>query len=634
MSHAAKLLQAAIAHHQAGKLDDAEKTYRKVLRVAAADADALRLLGGLYLQTRQWASAVACLEKAARLRPADPETLTNYGIALYKSARRDEAVAQYERALALRPDYLSALTNLATLYQENGDPLRAAVLFARAVAAYPGDAALHYNHGNALFAAGRAGDAAEAYEQALRLKPDYLEAMINLGMALSQMGRSAESGQWLDVARSWFDKALQADPHNVVAMNNVANVLRQQGRAAEAVDYYQRALALKPDYVEAAINLSTSLRDLNRYEEAIDYCRRALALRPNSADARINLGTLLQDLTRHEEAVSCFAEALRLKPASVDAKWNQTLSLLALGRYAEGFELYECGLGVTHMRGDNFMPHRRWNGEDITGKRLLIWSEQGFGDSLQFIRYAQLCKARGATVIVVCPPPLRRLFAACGFIDALPADAVDGDFDVHAPMMSLPYIFGTRLETVPAQGPYLRTPDDARAQWAARFPARTGNLRVGLVWAGNPRENQINAHLTDRRRSMALEMLRPLFDVAGVDFYSLQMGAAAVAQIDVCGLRSRIADIMGDVRDFADTAAIIENLDLVISVDTSVVHLAGGLGKPVWVMSRFDACWRWLQNRPDNPWYPSARVFGQPAPGDWAIVVEKVRAALLTIVSA
>jgi tetratricopeptide (TPR) repeat protein len=350
-----------------------------------------------------------------------------------------------------------------------------------------------------------------------------------------------------------------------------------------------------------------------------------LRLQPESADARINLGTFLQQQMRHEEAVALFSEALQRKPTSIDAQWNKSLSLLALGHYAEGWSLHEAGLGIAPMRGEFPLPERRWQGEDITGKRLLIRAEQGFGDTLQFVRYAALCKTRGATIIVQCPPALLRLIANCPFVDRMCEQAHEQDFDFHVAMMTLPHIFATTLDTIPATIPYLHIGAATRAKWANKFTQP--GFKVGLVWAGNPREKQIDAQRADARRSMDLELLRPLFAIDGAHFYNLQMGAKA-AQIDACGLRGRMEDYMGEAQDFEDTGAIIERLDLVITVDTSVAHLAGGLGKPVWILSRFDACWRWLQNRPDSPWYPTARIFGQQTPEDWPGVVERVKEAL------
>ena len=626
MSHADKLLQTATAYHQSGKLGEAEAAYLKLLGVEAAHIDGLRLLGGLYLQMGRFAAAADYLQKAALLRPKDPEILTNLGIALYKAGHKDEAAARYQQALDVQPDYVSALNHMGSLFHEAGRLNDAIEVYGRVLHKNPDSASAHYHYANSLYVAGRANEAIARYEHALKLKPDYLEAMINLGMALSQIGKGEQSRQWLGIAQSWFEKALKADPKNVTAMNNIGNVLRQQGKPEQALTYYREALRISPSYAQAAINMATSLRDVNQLDEAIEACCEALRLTPDSTDARINMGSFFQDQGRHKEAIAIYSEVLTLKPESLDAAWNKSLSLLALGRYDEGWPLHETGLGIPHMRGEYPSPQRRWQGENFVGKRLLIWAEQGLGDNLQFIRYAALCKQRGGTIIVMCPRPLRALFRNCSFIDEVPDVVEEKDFDLHAPMMSLPFIFKTTVATIPAPIPYLFISDEARVRWAGKITGK--GLKVGLVWSGNPRENQLNAHMIDRRRSINLQMLLPLFDVAGVQFYNLQMGTNA-AQIDEYGLRDRIMDVMTDVKDFEDTGALIEQLDIVLSVDTSVVHLAGGLGKPVWVMSRFDACWRWLQNRSDSPWYPTARVFGQSAPGDWTEVVAQIREALM-----
>jgi tetratricopeptide (TPR) repeat protein len=588
MSASAKLLQTAIAHHKAERFPDAEKAYLQLIQEEADNADGLRLLGALYLQTGQISLAMETLQKAAHLLPNDAETLTNFGITLRSLKRREEAIARFQQALAARPDYIDALNNL----------------------------------GDCCYELGRGTEAAEIYERILHLKPEDAAAHVKYGNTLQASGQTPE-------AVTHYEQALKLQPHFPAAMNNLANILRQQGKTEQAVALYREALRLRPDYAEAMINLATGLCDLGRLDEAIESCRAALQLQPDSVDARINLGTFLQNKMCHEEALLLFDEALQRNPTSIDAQWNKALSLLALGQYKEGWRLHEVGLGVAHLRGD-YTPERRWNGEDLAGKRLLIRCEQGHGDNLQFVRYAELCKARGAVVLVQCPPALRRLFANCTFIDMLPESVAAQDFDLQVPIMSLPYIFGTKLDTIPAQIPYLYVSEGTRVQWAKIFSDKQG-FKVGLVWAGNPRENQFSAHLTDRRRSMELAMLKPLFDIKGVQFYNLQMGAKA-SQIATSGLTDRIIDLMGDVQDFEDTAAIIEHLDLVISVDTSVAHLAGGMGKPVWILSRFDACWRWLQNRADSPWYPAARIFGQQRSGDWAAVIEQVKASLAAVV--
>lgn len=260
-----------------------------------------------------------------------------------------------------------------------------------------------------------------------------------------------------------------------------------------------------------------------------------------------------------------------------------------------------------------------WDGRADPNTHLLIWHEQGFGDLLQFIRYAELCKQRVGKVSVLCQKPLVRLFKTLPFVD----DAFDasrgGNYHVddHVSAMSLPYVFGTLLETVPAHVPYLRVDAGTQAKWNAKFPETAHGFKVGLVWSGT------SGHKLDAQRSISLERMKPWFDLQGARFYNLQKDKAA-EQIAALGLADRMIDFMGEVEDFADTAAIIQNLDLVITVDTSVAHLAGGLGKPVWILSRFNADWRWLQNRPTNPWYPTARIFGQPAMHDWDSVMAEV----------
>jgi tetratricopeptide (TPR) repeat protein len=626
MSHTNKLLETATTHHQAGRFVDAERAYRKLLRLEAVNIDGLRLLGGLYLQTGQMPLALEYLERAVRLRPHDKEIVTNLGIALRALGRLEDALTQFDAALKLDTDYISALHNRGGLFQSMGRALDASQDFQHVLSLTPQNPIAHFNYGNILYVQGQLREAVAHYEHALKLKNDYLEAMINLGMVLSQMGQAEQSKQWLDIAQCWFEKVLKADPHNVVALNNVGNVLRQKGNPEEALLAYREAIRINPTYAQAVINMATSLRDLNRISEALEAGRLALKLMPESSDARINLGVFLQDVSEHEEAITHFDEALRLKPSSLDAKWNKALSLLSLGDYQNGWQLYETGLGIAHMRGDSLSAERRWRGESFVGKRLLLWAEQGLGDTLQFIRYAQMCKARGGKILVRCPQALQTLLANCASIDAVSDNFEQNDFDFHAPLMSLPFIFDTLLHTIPSSVPYLHVSEAARLRWKNKIFFRR-EFKVGLVWAGNPRKNQMNAHMIDRRRSMTLEALRPLFDVSGIQFYSLQMGAEA-AQIEIYGLKDRIIDFTQEIKDFEDTAALIEQLDLVISVDTSVVHLAGSLGKAIWVMSRSDACWRWLQNRADSPWYPTARIFGQKTPGDWEQVVSSIRAEL------
>ncbi len=466
--------------------------------------------------------------------------------------------------------------------------------------------------------AGRLQEAERLYRVAIGLVPRHAVALHFLGALYLQDGKPEQ-------ALPLLQDALQQQPKNPAILNNLGVGLRVTGRIEDAAMRFQQALAINPDYVSALHGLGGALWAMGRGAEARTKLQRALQVEPGNAEVITDLGALLYGEGKIGEALEYCTRALTCAPKHQKALWGMSLALLTLGEYREGWKLYESGLGDGDMRGPmQFAPLKPWDGNPAPGKHLLIWHEQGLGDSLQFIRYAELCKQRVGKVSVLCQKPLVRLFKALPFIDnAYDASQQGGSsFDDHVPMMSLPHRLDTVLETVPAAVPYLRVDPEIQVKWAAKFVGVAG-LKVGLVWAGNSYESTVNANLIDRQRSVDLERMKPWLDLQGAQFYNLQMGKPA-DQIAALGLADRLTDFMGEVTDFTDTAAIVQNLDLVITVDTSVAHLAGGLGKPVWILSRYNADWRWLQNRPTNPWYPTARIFGQPTMGDWDSVMTEV----------
>ncbi|NTU76638.1 MAG: tetratricopeptide repeat protein [Alphaproteobacteria bacterium] len=353
----------------------------------------------------------------------------------------------------------------------------------------------------------------------------------------------------------------------------------------------------------------------------------AAAAKPDFAIAAYNLGAVHQEKGAFDLALAHYERALALDPTYADAHWNESLIYLLQGDFAKGLPKYEWRWRRNNAARNPFAAPM-WDGGDLNGKSILLHSEQGLGDSLQFIRYASLVKKRGAKVFVYCPAALARLFESAKGIDQIFTEktpALPG-FDCQAPLMSLPWLCGTTLATIPAFAPYLAAPRDARDLWAEKLRPYAG-LKIGLVWAGSPRENNPEAYAVDRRRSLRLEMFAPLASLPGIHFFSLQKGdPAKQARTPPQGME--LIDLMEEVQDFADTAALIAQLDLVIGVDTSVIHVAGALAKPVWVLSRFDGCWRWLQDRSDSPWYPTLRLFRQKTPRDWAPVIQDVAAAL------
>ena len=505
----------------------------------------------------------------------------------HQSGALRQAEALYRQALALDPRSADALHLLGVACSQQGRYDEAVRLIERAVALTPAVAAMQINLGNALLGAGRNEQAVTAYREGIALQPGNANAHRNLGSALNAL---------------W--------------------------RHEEAVASYRTALELQPAYPEAYNNLGVTLMELERYEEALVCLERARTFRPDYADAHNNLGGALKALNRYQEALVCIERALALEPDSVGAHWYRAMARLALGDYTGGWADYEWRRRLERVSSHPLeFPQPLWLGEEsLAGRTILLHCEQGLGDTLQFVRYAPLAAQAGARVLLLVQPPLKRLLTGMEGVTAVygATDALPG-FDCQCPLMSLPHAFGTRLETIPAAIPYLHADPVAARRWRERLDG--GAPKVGLVWAGASREHEPRLQRTDRRRSLALSRLAPLAAVPGVRFVSLQKGPPAL-QAREAPQGMMLADFTDELDDFADTAALVAALDLVISVDTSVAHLAGGMGKPVWILSRFDACWRWLIDREDSPWYPTARLYHQPVAGDWDSVIARVAQAL------
>ncbi len=575
----------AYALHQAGRLDQAEVLYRGVLARDARHTDALNLLAAIHLQKGDLEQFVLLSGRSLEIQPQQPYPLNNRGNALQQLGRHAEALTSFEQAIALRPDFATA----------------------------------HYNRGNALRSLRRYDEALHSLDRALALKPDWADARANRGHVLFRLERYTE-------ALADLDQAIALGPDHVDALTDRGDVLRRLQRHGDAAASYRRALELAPDNAHIANKIGMLYFEQWQLHKALDWFEQALRLKPTFPQAEMNAGSVLQAMQRLDDAIARYDRALLVRPHWADAEFNKSLVLLAQGRYAEAWALHESGLGPGGRRQVPQSRIRRWDGRSFPGQTLLIRGEQGLGDILQFVRYAALCKERGGRVAVQCPQTLARLLSHCSCIDEVLTEHADEGFDWQIEMLSLPQLFGTTLDTIPAGVPYLRSSAEARARWAPRFAGVTAP-KVGLVWSGSPQLQLRDIGRVDKRRSIGLQQLLPLLAMEQIRFYSLQLGEPA-QQIDELGLRGRLVDLGDGIEDFLDTAAAIENLDLVIAVDTSICHAAGALAKPVWVLSRFDACWRWLQNREASPWYPSARIFGQTEAGEWNPVIERVRRAL------
>ncbi|MGA8951062.1 MAG: tetratricopeptide repeat protein [Xanthobacteraceae bacterium] len=466
-------------------------------------------------------------------------------------------------------------------------------------------------------------EALASCERALAQRPDFAEAHCHRGNALRKL-------KWPHKALASYDRALSLKPAYAEALSNRGTVLHDLHRFVEALADYDRALALRPGFAEAFSNRGNALQELKRFEEALEDYKRANLLRQNFAEAYSNCGNALRELARFGEALAGFDRAIAIEPELAEAHFNAAICLLLTGDLDRGWKQYEWRWNTEQMHSAkrNF-SQPQWTGSgEIAAKTILLHAEQGLGDTLQFCRYAPRVAARGARVILEVQKPLVALMRALsGDIEIIAKGDYLPGFDLHCPLLSLPLAFNTDLETIPGETPYLSADAAKREGWRDRLGPHDKPL-VGLVWAGDPRKQLPNAHLIDRQRSVAFDMLAPLFDLAECTFVNLQKGEDAVTQLRNSPLCHRVIDWSDDFHDFSDTAALIDNLDLVIAVDTSVAHLAGALGKPLWLLNRYNTCWRWLLNRNDSPWYPTARIFRQNEARNWDSVIVQVRDAL------
>ncbi len=588
---------------------DAERVCREILSVDPGYAQTLHLLGLIEHQRGRSDAAVEHIRLAITRDSRDPAFHHNLGNILRALDRLAEAINCYERALALAPNSVDTLYNLGNAWQDLGHPGHAAAYFERALRLNPEATELHHNLGIALQDLGRFDEAIGCYRKALALRPDLVEGLDNLAGALQAQGK-------LDEAQACYERALAFRPNRAESHIGLGVLLRAQGRLEDAVARHQQALALSPDHPEAHNNLGVALVDLGRQAEAIPHHEKALALQPGRAELHYNLGSALQRHGLYAEALASYGRALALNPAYAKVHLNRSLALLLTGELDEGWQEYEWRFAANAY--DRKFDRPLWSGELLAGASILIHAEQGFGDTLQFVRYIRAVAEHGGRVVLEVPASLVRLArTVAGASEVVAAGDPLPAFDCHCPLLSLPRVFKTNLATIPNAVPYLRVPAEASAAWAERIPA-TPDFRVGVVWAGTT----VGA--------IDLRFLQPLWEVDGVSWFSLQVGEWS-SDTSSCG-GANITDLSPWLTDFAETAAAVCRLDLVISVDTSVAHLAGALGRPTWLLLRYPPEWRWLVGREDSPWYPTARLFRQREEGDWLCVAREVAAALAQMV--
>lgn len=556
----------------------------------------------------------AAQQQAESLRPDHAEAHNNLAIALHGKGRHKEALENCDQAISIMPENARARHIRGFVLQSLGRRAEAIESYRKAVQLEPDFVEAHDHLGVALSAEDRCDEAVESYGRAIRFDPNYADAYNNLAITLGMQQR-------FDEAIANYQHAIRIEPGLVDAHYNLANILREQGRCAEAIAGYRRAIELRADHADAYNNLSRALKECGNFAEAVENCEKAIALKPDFAEACNNLGLLLKAQGQHSEAIANFEKAIQIKPDYANAHWNYSLALLSCGRFAEGWEQYQwrrkAGLGA--ILDSQRRDCSSWDGSPFVGKKLLIRYEQGMGDSLQFARYAPMVKALGGTVIFETLKPLLGILEGFDgideFVEAVPDGEPTVDFDLDVFVLDLPRILGTTVETIPAEVPYLYADRTKVEHW--RDCLAGDHFKVGIVWAGSAK------HTDDSNRSCRLEHFKPLAEIESVRLIGLQKGDPA-AQAGQVRAKMPFVNLGDKFQDFADTAAVIENLDLVVSVDTAVLHLAGAMGKKVWGLLPFDADWRWMLDRSDSPWYPTMTLFRQTRPGDWDAVFSRV----------
>ena len=645
-----KIMQDAMALHQSGQLDAAEAQYKKLLQSFPGNIDFLNDLAMISFQKGKLEEGIQIIGRSLLLNSNQPQALNNKGNALKELGRFDEALDSYARAIALKSDYAFAYSNSGLVLKKLGRLEEAVTSYQHAISINSSYPEAYYNCGLVLEELKRFDEALVNYDRAIAIKPDYAAAYSSRGNLLQDLKRLDEALQSynsaifnnkrdpevyynrglalqglkrFDEALENYDTTIYLNPNYAEAYSNRGNTLQELKRIDEAVVNYDRAISLKPDYAEAYSNLGNALQELKKFEEAVVNYDQAILLKPDYAEAYSNRGKALQELKKFDGAIENYDTAIKINPTFADAYWNKSILKILQGEFLEGWLLYEwrwksdLGKPLRHFRSS------LWLGQEIIeNKSLLIYAEQGLGDTIQFIRYAKLAEQLGAHVILELPSEFIKIASTlAGQFTLIEMGKVLPESDYHCPLMSLPLAFKTTVETIPNEVPYLYADIVKKNKWQKRI-GNKAQTRIGLVWSGSI------AHKNDHNRSIPFEKIATLLKLP-IELHCLQKEIRTTDQIFISS-NNNIIIHTEFLSDFSDTAALIDEMDLVISVDTSVAHLAGALGKDVWILLPYVPDYRWMLNRADCPWYPSAKLFRQSDRGDWDGVIRQIENELLS----
>jgi tetratricopeptide (TPR) repeat protein len=615
MGNIRDVLAVATQYFLAGRAEESEQLCRQVLTEDPSCADAWRLLGVVTNQAGNYDVAVDCLRRAIQLRPEAAQSHRAMGVALEGQRKLAEAEASYRKSLELNPVYPEAYYSLANTLRDQGRDDESIACYQRALELKPDYASAHTNLGSVLARQGKLHDAVACWRRAWVVSPNSVEAHMNLGNALHQQGD-------FEGAIEYFRRVVALQPNHALAHSAIGLTLQAQEKLDEAEAAHRRALELAASEAEIHSNLGLTLREQGKAAQAADSYRRALELNPLLAETWSNLGVALHELGELSNAAACFRRSLEIKPENPKSRFNQSRLMLQTGDFYNGWKEYESRWEANHPAVPTFAKPV-WKGESVYGKTVLLRAEQGLGDTLQFVRYAALIKKLGANVVVRCQSSLTWVLRSCTGVDQLIGEADDTPHcDFEAFLLSLPHICRTTLATIPAAIPYVFATQSLIDEWRQRLVGVQG-FRIGINWHGRAGKRE------SLQRDIPIELFYSLAHIRGVRLISLQKGAGED------DLKSRgggmpiidVGEFDTDHGPFMDTAAVMKNLDLVITSDSAVAHLAGALGVPVWIALPFDSEFRWLLDREDSPWYPTMRLFRQKAAGDWDSVFSAIRDA-------
>ncbi len=601
---------------RANRLPEAMEKFRATLELNPDHHDAHCNLGVSLGRLGKKAEAELSFRQAMRVRPDFAPTHANLGAICLDQNKLDEAESAFREAIQRSPKESDFHRHLAAVMEARGQLAEAEASFRQAITLKRNDAEYHLRLGKLLMKAGRPAEAEIAFRDTTRLKPDQAFNWVHLAGSLEAQNQSAGAEAALRVAA-------RLEPKNAEIHNNLGVALAAQGCWVEAESCYRKALEIDPKMAMAYNNLGNTLRTLERLDEGIASLQEAIRLQPKYAEAHNNLGIIFINQRKIPEGLACYEEALRLKPDYAEAHLNRSIMWLAAGDFERGWTEYEWRFRMKNRALPTVLGDR-WDGSPLNGRTLLLKAEQGLGDVVQFMRYAPLIpRGSGGSIILECPEGLIDLAKTCRGIDQLVIRGQAGPkTDVFVPLLSVPGLLKTKLETIPAEIPYLSTDETRVAYWEQELSSIPG-CRIGISWQGSLE------HRGDRIRSVPLARFQTLAKMRGVTLCSIQKGPGTEQLTDGSAEGMQVHDFGARTQaSFADSAALVQSLDLVVTVDTAVAHVAGALGVPVWVLVPCASDWRWLMQREDSPWYPTMRLFRQPKPGDWDSVFTRIAASL------